>query len=142
MKIRLATKEIIYDGTGRDYAIYLEEGLGNEPIEVIDWVALGFPNYIEPTPKENQKVTDNLIPINNITYTFEVVDMTTDEIAEARAEVLRSELWDLKKQFAADTMVWFIKRELASGRILLADLPAELKTAYTRINEIEVKLGI
>lgn len=142
MKIRLATKEIIYEDTGRHYAIYLEEGLGIDPIETIDWPAIGFPNYIEPNPGPTQKVTDNLVPFNNHTYTFEVVEMTEEEIKESEAVNLKIELRDIMKAFASDTSLWLIKRELAAGRITLDDLTPEMRATYVRINEIEVKLGI
>ena len=142
MKIRLATKEIIHEDTGRHYAIYLEEGLGTDPIDLIDWPALGFPNYLEPNPGPTQKVTDKLIPYNDNTYTYEVVDMNNEELREAEAVVLRIELRDIMKAFASDVSLWLIKRELAAGRITLDDLTPEMKTTYVRINEIEVKLGI
>jgi hypothetical protein len=142
MKIRLATKEILYESTGRAYAIYLEEGLGIDPIEAVDWIAVGMPNYIHPNIGKDQKVTENLVPFNANTYTFEVINMTEAEIKERDDEALRLELRIAEEQFAADGTIWLIKRELASGKLKKEDMSEKLKKAHTRMNEIEVKLGI
>ena len=76
---------------------------------------------------------------------FELTQAEELEVNEKSNEILRNnlmrELEVLMGVFASKGLIWFIKREIAAGRITKPELPQQMIDAYDRIAEIEGELN-